>query len=278
MEGWKKVLIDGEDGATFLAGVHNQLGCIGCHGGQGGENTKEDAHVDIESSPSTQCLTCHENTHGQYEDAIHFTQAGYYDLFEKRSGEKITDNPDYMAGFQQGCGGCHVSCGECHISSPTPVGGGLVSAHKVNLTPDSKLNCTACHGSRVGDEYYGNNDYAGADVHRVPNFMGCMDCHDGADLHGDGTRPTHRYEAPDLAKCSDCHDISSVSNNYHSTHGAEFACQVCHSQSYKSCNGCHAGEGITGSSYETFKIGYNHRPERSEKFVVLRHVPVVDDT
>jgi thiosulfate/3-mercaptopyruvate sulfurtransferase len=61
-------------------------------------------------------------------------------------------------------------------------------------------------------------------------------------------------------------------------HGDAFACQVCHSQNYKSCNGCHVGEGITGSSYETFKIGYNPLPDRPEKFVVLRHIPIVPDT
>ncbi len=286
MEGWKKVLIDGTDGAAFLASVHGTISCIECHGGQSGTNTKDDAHVgliaDPSDGPNNKCLDCHAGTHGSYEDAIHYTQAGYYALFEKRSGAKISDSPNYMAGFQSACGGCHVSCGDCHISSPKPVGGGLVKAHRVNRTPDMVKNCTACHGSRVGDEYYGNNDYAGADYHRVPLAMSCTDCHDGADMHGDGSAPQSRYEAPGLAQCTDCHGPgidNQWDNVYHTTHMSQFACQVCHSQNYKSCNGCHAGQGITGSSYETFKIGYNPRSDiRSEKYVVLRHVPVVEDT
>jgi len=286
VEGWKKVLIDGADGSDFLDGVHATFDCIGCHSGKGGKNTKDDAHVGLIADPSdgpdNVCLTCHETTHQQYEDAIHYTQAGYFELFEKRSGEKITDDPGYMAGYKKGCAGCHVSCGDCHISSPKPVGGGLVRAHKVDEHPDMVKNCTACHGSRVGDEYYGNNEYAGADLHRIPQGMDCVDCHSGTDMHGDGTRPTHRYDAPDLAKCTDCHgpgQDDEWDNVYHTVHMDQFSCQVCHSQSYKSCNGCHAGQGITGSSYPTFKIGYNPRSAtRPEKYVVLRHVPVVEDT
>jgi thiosulfate/3-mercaptopyruvate sulfurtransferase len=188
-------------------------------------------------------------------------------------------NPAFLAGFQKDCAGCHVSCGDCHISSPKNVGGGLIRAHRVNRTPDMVKNCTACHGSRIGDEYYGNNDYAGADVHRVPHFMDCMDCHTGDEMHGDGSRPQHRYEVANMVRCEDCHADVESANAYHNVHWGDMSCQVCHSQTYKGCNGCHVGEGITGSSYPIFKIGRTTRPQdRPIPYQLLRHVPVAVDT
>jgi thiosulfate/3-mercaptopyruvate sulfurtransferase len=184
-----------------------------------------------------------------------------------------------MEGFARDCGSCHATCGDCHISQPKNVGGGLVRAHRINRTPDMTRNCTACHGSRVGDEFRGSNAYAGADVHYRPGAMTCVDCHSGAEMHGDGTRPEYRYEVAAMPQCEDCHEGLEDANAYHAKHWGTLNCQVCHSQSYKSCNSCHVGQGITGSSYATFKIGRNPIPQlRSAEYVLLRHVPIATDT
>jgi thiosulfate/3-mercaptopyruvate sulfurtransferase len=297
VEGWVKAYIGGDDGTAFLNDeVHMGLGCIGCHGGKSGENTKDVAHEGLRADPSegpdNKCADlCHNREMGHFwEDSVHATQIGYIELFEQRSGLDFHDNLDVQEGFQKDCASCHASCGDCHISQPKNVGGGLVSAHKINRRPDRVRNCQACHGSRVGDEYTGVNSYANSDVHWLPNLMHCADCHSGAEMHGTpGAAPTHRYEEPAMPQCRDCHadDIAPGSNDWHDFHVGEGAhaggralqCNVCHSQTYKSCNGCHVGEGITGSSYPTFKIGRNPIPDlRDVDYVVLRHVPVAEDT
>jgi thiosulfate/3-mercaptopyruvate sulfurtransferase len=82
-----------------------------------------------------------------------------------------------------------------------------------------------------------------------------------------------------MVQCEDCHEKGE--NTYHATHWGDLSCQVCHSQPYKNCNGCHTGgQGITGSSYFTFKIAKN--PKQSErrpyKIAVVRHIPIARDT
>ena len=82
-----------------------------------------------------------------------------------------------------------------------------------------------------------------------------------------------------MPRCEDCHSGLDDANDYHSQHMTDMACQVCHSQTYKSCNACHTGEGITGTSYASFKIGKNPIPElRDHEYALLRHVPLAEDT
>ena len=273
--------------------IHGGFSCIDCHGGESGILTKEEAHVGMDPDPSdgpdeTCATACHAAELGHYwQSSVHATQVGYFDLFEKRSGMKIEDHPEFQEGFNKGCAACHASCGDCHISQPKNVGGGLVNGHRINRTPDQVRNCTACHGSRVGDEYTGTNTYARASMHFLKR-MKCVDCHGGSEMHGPpGADPKHRYEEPALPTCDDCHDVTTSPNSWHVMHagdtasgaGRELQCQVCHSQDYKSCNSCHVGEGITGSSYQTFKIGKNPIKDLNGwDYAVLRHIPVSEDT
>lgn len=291
MEGWVKVWITDTGSGSFLSdATHASFGCIGCHGGAEGELTKDEAHVGMNPDPSDgpnggcSDSNCHSGLSHYATNSVHATQVGYKDLFQQRSGMTIEGHPELEEGFAADCGSCHASCGDCHISQPKNVGGGLISGHAINRTPDLVRNCTACHGSRVGDEYRGANDYAGADVHWVPGRMSCTDCHTADEMHGDpDVMPTHRYEAPGMPQCVDCHPGALTDtfgeNQYHAMHAGGLQCNVCHSQTYKSCNSCHVGEGITGSSYPTLKIGRNPIPDiRSYDFVLLRHIPVAEDT
>jgi len=291
VEAWLKVYVEN---AFLTDPVHGSLSCIDCHGGEVGELPKELAHAGMDPDPSdgpdrTCAALCHQNTgQGHYwDDSVHATQAGYKDLFEKRSGMTIIGNPEFEAGFAKDCAACHASCGSCHISQPKNVGGGLVGGHRIMKTPDQTRNCTACHGSRVGDEYSGGNDYAGPSAHFLER-MTCMACHSGEEMHGtEGAAPQHRYEEPALTKCEDCHDAASGGNSWHVMHagtnaenaGRALQCQVCHSQDYKSCNSCHVGEGITGSSYRSFKIGKNPIQQLNGfDYSLLRHIPIAEDT
>lgn len=270
---------------SFLTSTHGQLGCTTCHQGDPKANDKEQAHQGLVATPSDPaddyCGSCHGDIASTHNNSLHRTLAGYYKRIEKRLGRDISDDPDLVANFNNECGKCHASCGQCHVSRPASVDGGFIDGHNFRKEPDMRDNCTACHGSRVGAEYFGENEGIKADVHWIPNLKNCTFCHKEQDMHGSGERFTYRYEDTDLVRCEDCHSDKQNANLYHNMHWGSLACQVCHSQSYKNCNGCHTGgSGITGSSYMAFKIAKNpiKSPNRDYKIVTVRHIPIVPDT
>ncbi|MGD9897797.1 MAG: hypothetical protein AB7T22_01595 [Calditrichaceae bacterium] len=290
VEAWERVFVRAE----FLTSTHGNLGCTACHKGNPEKFTKTDAHTDLVPYPSlsdaeTYCGPCHSQQVSSFETSLHLTQEGYHQRFEVRSGGMDLRTDDAMvAGFTKDCAKCHATCGECHISKPRSVNGGLVSGHTFRRTPSQSNNCTACHGSRVGEEYTGAHSDKGIfmDVHSSKGYD-CMFCHDGHEMHGDGNPYDYRYieDSQIIAKCEDCHADVATSNSYHNQHwsgsGSKLSCQTCHSQAYKNCNGCHVnGEGITGSSYLTFKIGKNYLKSatRPYDFTPVRHIPIVPDT
>jgi len=166
------------------------------------------------------------------------------------------------------------------VSRPESVKGGLVRGHEFLSTPSQNENCTACHGSRVGEEYTGSREGYVADVHYIPNTMRCNACHTAAEMHGDGMVYGTRYESRLMPRCEDCHSDDATANDFHDTHWGQLSCQVCHSQDYKNCNKCHVGgTGIREPSYLSFKIGKNPIPaEREYEYVTLRHIPIDVDT
>ena len=105
------------------------------------------------------------------------------------------------------------------------------------------------------------------------------------------TPPEHRYDGVQLPTCESCHPNTTLGTDnieMHTVHGADLSCQVCHSVTYTSCDGCHVqvsdktGNPFfqTDDTYSTFLIGLN--PQRSYtrpyKYVPLRHVPVSSDS
>lgn len=296
---------------TFLSSVHGQLSCTACHNGNPNTDiTKESKDLAHSASsgfiahPSQDaekyCGTCHSNITSNFATSLHYTQQGYFERFKIRAGgADLRTDPNMKAGFDKDCGKCHGTCGECHVIRPLSVQSGFISGHNFNRTPDMTNNCTACHGSRIGEEFKGaHGGEAGwpsgmrADIH-YNRGMRCESCHDSHEMHGNGTQYTYRYiEGSNLVpKCEDCHSYVSTSessedyNAYHERHsvgaGSKLACQVCHSQPYKNCNGCHVdGVGITGKSYPSFKIGKNFikSADRDYDYAVVRHIPIVPDT
>lgn len=300
LEPWERVLVE----VGFLENdPHGRISCVSCHEGDSRQSDKDQAHVNLVKYPSEQaetyCIGCHDSGNVydaimKFDDSLHLTQEGYFVRFEERAGFDLRGDAHLLEEFNKECGKCHASCGQCHISRPVSVDGGFLNGHEFQLRPDMKNNCTACHGARVGAEYFGENttytdangDPIKGDVHRFTYLKQCDFCHDAEQMHGASGDLTYRYD-PDntaAARCEDCHDGSSDSNAYHQMHwsgaGSKLACQVCHSQPYKSCNSCHVGEGITGSSYQTFKIGKNYMKsaQRDYDYITVRHIPIAPDT
>ena len=86
--------------------------------------------------------------------------------------------------------------------------------------------------------------------------------------------------------CTDCHEVGGANDPIaqHAIHGDTLSCQVCHSITYTSCDGCHVSisettgnpKFKTDGTYMTFLIGLNTRQseERPYKYVPVRHIPV----
>ncbi len=149
-------------------------------------------------------------------------------------------------------------------------------------------NCTACHGSRVKDEYFGLNNalygrnrqysaslaasdpFGGAtlqpDVHRQGK-MTCDACHPASEMHGQGvTAGIDRYGITGRTACRDCHAVSG-SNSFHTAgHLQTMACQVCHSQPYKSCFSCHTQRTAAGTAFFSNNVT---DPTRAARFPTI---------
>lgn len=292
LEPWEKVLVDNE---TFSQTDHGELTCIQCHNGTNVAD-KEQAHAGMIVSPSAQpqefCGECHEEEVAAYPNSLHNTQAGYWTAINARNGNIPEDHPALDEMFGNHCATCHTTCGECHVSQPKNVGGGLFSGHVFEATPPMTRSCTACHGSRVGNEFLGKNEGIAGDVHFREARMSCVKCHEGADLHGmteETASADHRLSGAEDPKCTDCHaEVASGADgiDMHTQHGdgAEISCQVCHSVTYTSCDGCHVAISETSgkpffeteATYTTFFIGRNplQSEDRPYKYVPVRHVPV----
>lgn len=259
----------------------------------------------------TDCQDCHyfppnteEGTVIVKEDVVKEKLSRVNHLAEIESMYASPDQEAMHRMFGNHCASCHASCGDCHISQPDQVGGGFVEGHVVMKTPSMSQNCTACHGSRVGNEYLGKHEGIPGDAHFRLERMNCMNCHSGADMHNPGATCTqchseaegiekiqknHRYAGEQTPSCESCHAQMGAwndTNQNHIIHKDKLACQVCHSVSYTSCDGCHvAVSEKTGNpfyqterDYLSFFIGKNPDPNyhRPYEYVVLRHVPAAE--
>ncbi|KAA3643535.1 MAG: hypothetical protein DWQ07_23805 [Chloroflexi bacterium] len=299
LEPWEKVLVDSE---KFDITVHGQLSCSECHGGQQSAD-KDTAHTEMVARPSENgetCQSCHPNVVETFGNSLHVTLKGYETAIEARGAD--FEHPAVQEMFGNHCSSCHTSCGDCHVSQPASVGGGFIEGHVFNETPSMTRNCTACHGSRVGNEYLGKHEDFQADVHFRQGRMTCTDCHSGHEMHGapadcqechtgpeaaEFAPADHRYDGLQQPRCETCHAPVTTGTDgiqMHAQHGTELSCQVCHSVAYTSCDGCHvsiseeSGNPIfrTEGDYLTFFIGRNPNPtfDRPYSFVPVRHVPI----
>lgn len=293
LEPWEKVLVDF---VSFSETNHGEIACEDCHDGNAEAAQKDDAHQDLIIRPSANdapaCQDCHEDETAAHGSSLHTTQEGYWTVLESRGADR--NHPKMQEMFGNHCASCHTSCGDCHVSQPASVGGGLLDGHLFTNEPPMTRTCTACHGSRVGNEYMGKNEGIMADLHFRQERMTCIECHPGTELHGepvndlDDPAPAHRYEGTEGPRCENCHETAVSGEDgvrMHRIHEeGSLACQVCHATTYVNCDSCHVAvsesSGIpffeTSDTYFTFLIGRNplKSEERPYDYVPLRHVPV----
>jgi len=283
-EPWELVWIDGE---TFEEDIHAMINCTSCHLGQSVDDM-DLAHEGMLSSPTADpvstCGQCHPAITESAVDSLHYTLEGYDTAIYGRTAPEDHPAVEEMESYH--CNSCHATCGDCHVSQPASVGGGLVEGHVFQREPSMFQNCTACHGSRINDEYRGLTS-GHADVH-YSNRMTCSACHTGDEMHGvDMTDVNHRYDGGEEPACISCHeDQVGVGSGIlqHELHGTEsMSCQTCHSIEYNNCTNCHVertDEGIAFFSVESydldFAIGKNTliSAERPWEYVTVRHVPI----
>jgi nitrate/TMAO reductase-like tetraheme cytochrome c subunit len=274
----------------FLTNKHNSNGCRSCHMGTPGVDFKANAHkgymVDPSAKADIYCASCHKKIVEYHNASVHANQSGYETMLLDRSGAgALTSDMNKMLGDR--CYECHTTCGQCHISQPDVVNGGLIDGHTFKKTPNQTRNCTACHGSRIGDEFKGSNAGLKASIH-YSSGMNCFNCHTGTEIHGTNSAADIRYNVTALPECLDCHsNVKNDSIEMHEMHVGQLACQICHSQPYKNCYSCHVSQlgssiehGLMFPSQIDFKIGRN--PIKSEKhpedFVLLRHIPIAPNS
>lgn len=325
MEPWEKVYIKlGRKDDVSQIDHHLRIACVTCHGGNASQpNSKELAHKDLVRDPSeyktgngqltNSCAggSCHESfLIDDYSKSLHQNLWGERVMVAARSGvDNFAQCPQSTQdGFNGECTGCHATCGQCHVSIPNSAGGGfpkngpLYSSHKFYKTPDMKNNCTACHGSRIAHDFYGEEGERDGDVHYKEEGMTCLSqCHTKDEMHG-GIAETDqnsidRYHYEELPSCTQgCHkaetvDSLAIINQYHKKHFEDLTCYICHSQpTYNNCTGCHVNDAWkTDPEYQEknpekdFRIGLNpltfeDGDFRKVKFALLRHIPIVPDS
>jgi hypothetical protein len=299
LEVWEKVLVDL---GLWEEDEHSRWECQDCHGGPYDMDVeildmdaKYAAHEGVVRDPSEDaeynCGDCHEEIAENQQFTLHNSLEGYDTVLYERS---LPENHETIeAGEARHCNGCHTTCGQCHVSQPTSVGGGLIDGHSFKATPSMSRQCTACHGSRVKNEYTGAHEELQADVHLRARML-CTECHTAGELHGtdfvdtEEGFPTHRYDGEQGPACESCHEIAlgaDSENDYHEAHATDtMSCQTCHSTSYMNCYGCHLER--TDDEYDLayfnleheelgFFIGQNpiQSEERPYRYVPVRHIP-----
>jgi hypothetical protein len=278
--------------SAFLDTVHGRYGCITCHGGTGDTLLVEVAHMGLVAEPSAAglCGDCHAKEVSTAANSLHSSLAGYRTVLMARMDPDKTALLDTVIGNH--CAPCHAAtCGQCHVSRAAPLGGGLVASHLFEHTPPIDLTCAGCHDSRIYDEYRGQGQMAGGDVHWIQGEMLCIECHELTDFHGTDQERPHRYDGPPNPDCqsSGCHREVAEGDGiaqHGDSHLTNLSCQACHAAAYQNCFGCHLHmeDGVPqytlASTRVAFKIGRNPLQDRYRpwNYVPVRHVPVARDS
>jgi thiosulfate/3-mercaptopyruvate sulfurtransferase len=271
---------------------HGDIACDDCHGGDPEDPDWKTAHDDVVKDPTYPdatevCGDCHDEINENYTKSLHVSLKPFTLIIDKRASRDKTVHSKIELAKKEQCFYCHSSCGQCHISRPDSVEGGFLDGHLYLKKPPMEEVCTACHGSRIKGEYFGENKGVLPDVHRE-RHMKCEKCHTGQEMHGDGKDYASRYAVENRPGCiDDCHKgiYTREAKNVitHRIHKDKASCYVCHAQPYKNCSSCHVGKDKDGltfyktkASWLDFKIGLNPlgTGKGSKKFVTLRHVPV----
>jgi len=281
LEPQEKVLVSKD----FLSTTHGALACESCHGGNPAGTDKATAHAGFDPLPSANnpqkaCGECHSEIVTTAKDSLHAMLSTFTKVLANRANKDKWGHIDDAR--KSHCSACHTSCGGCHVSRPNFAGKGFVNGHVFQKRSDPINQCTACHGSRVGLEFYGERGQG--DVHAA-KAMDCVACHPAREMHAAAPKDLPgRYHLKEMVRCTDCHqDLQYGSVRDHALHIGKVQCQVCHSQTYVNCYNCHVGKDAEGTAFfqnrrevETLKIGLNYdakAPGTGYHYMLVRHVP-----
>jgi thiosulfate/3-mercaptopyruvate sulfurtransferase len=283
LEPFEKVLVS----KAFLDTEHGEIDCTDCHGGNAAASDKKTAHENIDlypalNNPDATCGECHEEIVSTGKNSLHATLSTFITVLKARSDMNKWEEIDQAR--KNHCAACHTSsCGGCHVSRPKFAKKGFINGHIFQKRSDPFNQCTACHGSRVGNEYYGMRGQG--DVHVSKYNMDCVACHEAEEMHAAAPADLPgRYHLKEIVACTDCHqNLEYGSVRDHSIHIGKVQCQVCHSQTYVNCYSCHVGKDEQGIGYfqnerevEDMKIGLNYdknAPGASYNYMLVRHEP-----
>ena len=283
-------LIKSKVSEEFLQSTHGQIACEECHDGDPNAPSKDEAHQGLIRYPSLDnpeaaCGECHEEIVSSASNSLHATLAPYETTLKKRSD--LSKWPGIHQGYERHCAYCHTGCGGCHVSRPHAAQDGFIAGHLFQKRPDSIEQCTACHGSRVGNEFFGKRGQG--DIHAAKYNMDCISCHRDVEMHAAVPKNIPgRYHASEALQCVDCHkDLAYGSVKEHEIHSGKVQCQICHAQDYTNCYNCHTGTDSTGLPYyrnekdeEDFKIGMNYDKNETNAdydYMLVRHIPANPD-
>lgn len=164
-----------------------------------------------------------------FYNSLHRTGEGMRYWYEEQGGFKAVTGIPYE---NLGCKNCHVkSCDRCHVEKK-----GEKCLYSLKKAKDS-TTCLGCH-SREKVTFSIGKRKGTLDVH-IANGMGCVDCHNGHDVHGDGTfYRTMRDEGAVQASCGNCHELED-NIKAHTVHNNKLDCAACHVANTTSCLNCH---------------------------------------
>ena len=164
-----------------------------------------------------------------FSKSLHYTGEGMRYWYEESGGFMDITGIPYM---KLDCRNCHVnSCDRCHARKE-----GDKCYYSLKMAKDSQI-CLSCHSrEKVTFSLCEKNNTL--DVH-LANGMGCVDCHRGGDIHGDGRfHKTMREEGAVKVACRDCHEPDEGLQS-HTVHKGKLDCAACHIANTTSCLNCH---------------------------------------
>ena len=199
---------------------HGKLGCLACHGGDGGAADKEAAHQGLVADMSTQdpekCVICHQ------------------DLPNEIPGDRLrVPHGLIVERIAQG-EPCDVHCSDCHGG----VGHGFDPVSGETFC--SMTICLDCHQERSLDIQMADCDACHLGPHDVATSLTCNDCHTSTETWEEVALGIHPVVLPghhgELA-CFQCHQHPNFK-------GLNNVCTDCHDSGHTGwgdhdCAGCH---------------------------------------
>ncbi len=193
------------------------------------------------------CEMCHSEIAENFVTSLHYTGAGMKGEYAKYAAKEFDiDMDEYYTKWN--CAKCHAAtCDKCHVGYPAN------HTYKGEVTiPIS--TCDTCHFKKqtatfVGDLPVHKSEGPHADIHYEKGLT-CTDCHNAAELHGDGNTYASQLEAV-TTTCEDCHNspgktvkgmaVTQYSTDVgaHSMHEDKLDCTACHTGWSLTCNNCH---------------------------------------